>query len=505
MNLKKSSIFVSLGSLFVYAFSFLNQVLIARTFGAGQRMDAYLAGINIPGAVTNVVGATFTFALVPILVKESLQEGASRKRIGGVFVGFGGLGIVAILLGLMFHVLPLSQSSRFGDFQREATFAATLSWIAGGLFFLTALSDALFNASKRFLVAVFGYLPAYLLAAVCCLWLGPKMGGAAVALGTLCGYLALIPYRLIKQKEFVSGGVDLSLFKSVIQQAPLMVIALLMLFGFPVIDSYVAPRVGEGTLSILGYSTRLLSTLAVVIGMGPFGVMVPELARLSSENDRAGFAKRWSSLCRYCFALVFPVVIWMVAFRLEIIQVLFQRGKFGLEQSLDLSKLMLYTIPGSVFMILGMLMVRILFADGKLKTAAILSIGGLAFYLVTTLILSKPWGLDGFGVAYVGSWLAYAVFALGFLVRQDQHLISLRENMIFIGKTMLVAIVFLIIVLVGHKLSQSLGLAPRLAVAAFVFPISLVTYFALGAKLGIYELARLGSTISGRLLRSRSA
>lgn len=506
MSLQRASILVSLSSLFVYLISFINQLLIARTFGAGLRMDAYLAGSNVPLIVNNLVGAVFVYAVVPHIVHESVGRESIKPALTGLLAGCFGLSIITLAIGLLGHVLPLSHGTRFGDYQTEAAWAAGLSWGSCALFFLTAFSDAIFNANKRFLFPVLAYLPAYLLTSIACFFLGGKYGGPALAGATLVGYLLVVPIRIFQQKGVVGREVDFSMFRAFLKRIPFTALAVMSLYAFPLVDTFLGPRTGEGTLSILGYSTRIISTLAVIVALGPFGVLIPELATHSAEANRERFANRAATLLRYAITLLVPVALWIAVFRHPIIVLLLQRGAFGPDASQNLSDLLLYNVPGSIFMVLSMLLVRIFLADKRVVESAVLSTANLGMYLAACLVLTPRFGLIGFGYAFVLSWTLHAIAAIYVLFVRDKHHLDGHAILLFFGRFFVVTgITFLIEF--GFKNMFPMGSTmTTLAGLVLSFVVCIGCYFGIGQLLGSKEHQRVWGMLSRLFARfSRSA
>ncbi len=503
MSLQRSSIQVSLASLGVYVVSFINQLLIARVFGAGPRLDAYLAASNVPLAVNNLVGALFVFAVVPQIV-HGQSDSEFAARVKGLFVGCAKLAVATILIGAGIHAVILFSQPSLEQYRVEAVVTAMISWCSCGLFFVTALSDALFNARRQFLVPVLAYLPAYVLTAFACYLLGSLLGGIALAGATLVGYLLVVPYRWSKQAAEFSVSRNDEMFRAFLQRAPYAGLAVLSLYAFPFVDTLIAPSVGPGVLSILGFSTRLVSTLAVILALGPFGVLIPEIAEHSAAGDRSRLITRSLSLVRYAFALLTPVCLWLAVNRLAIVQVLFQRGKFGPSDSQNLADLLQWTAIGSLFMIVSMLLLRIYMADNRHRTAAIISLVTLLMYGVISRLLSQGMKLQGFGIAYLEAWGMCAIVAGSLLVRQDREHVDSGVTRRFALKTILTSVTSFVAIILLAKI-HVVGTLVTMAILGISLAISVFMSLAIGSLLKSHEHQRLLGIAVRLLSRSRAA
>ncbi|MBS1726612.1 MAG: hypothetical protein JST51_07810 [Armatimonadetes bacterium] len=505
MSLQRASIQVSLGSIFVYLVSFFNQLLIARAFGAGARMDAYLAGANVPLTINNLIGAVFVYAVVPHIVHEAVHDESLKPKMMGLLVGCLGLSLVTLTVGLTAHVWPLTHTSQFGTYRPEAVWAATLSWCSCAVFFITALSDALFNANRSFVFPVLAYLPAYLLTPCSVFFLGQRLGGPAIAGATLIGYLLVIPLRIFRQREYLVRQFDFSMFRAFLKRIPFTALAVMSLYSFPVIDAYLGPKAGEGVLSILGYSTRIISTLAVIVALGPFGVLIPELATHSAEANRERFSVRAQTLFRYALTLLVPVALWIFIFRLPVITLLLQRGQFGPDDSQHLAGLLMFNIPGSIFMVLSMLMVRVFLADKRMIEAAGLSTLNFVMYLTFCSVLTPKYGLNGFGMSFVSAWTLHAILAITVLFAKDHGHIEWSKVGRFVGR---LAATTGILVLLGFAIRTAVPMQSKLT-SLIVLPLSLavclLAFFGVGHLMGSPEHQRVWGMLARFSRRSRSA
>ena len=427
MSVRRSSMVVMASSMLVYLISFANQLLIAKKFGTGVRLDAYFAATNIPLAVSNLIGACFTYAVVPSLVRNCLEKENRKSLLSGFFLSLLCVSVGFLMIGLSVPSLGGQYWEQFGYYAREAKLSGAIAWATAGVFCLTALSDALYNATGKFQFPVLAYLPSYILTALACLIFGGEYGGVALAFAILLGYLVMWPKRLSDQISEVRDKPDFEYAKSTLKQVPTMLLAVSSLYAFPVVDSILGPAAGEGIVSILGMSARLVSTLGVIIALGPFGVAIPALSELSRDGKPEEFITRSLRYLRVAMTVLALITGWLVALRTPIIQLLFERGRFTPQSTAQLSDLMKFTIPGAFFMICSMLLVRLLAADGRLSTAAKTGLLGVLVYAVGFAGLSR-YGESGIGLANGLAWLIYFVAIFTLFVRPHRAFFSTPDN-----------------------------------------------------------------------------
>jgi putative peptidoglycan lipid II flippase len=496
MSLVRSTLLVSFTSLGVYVISFFNQILLARAFGNGPRMDAYLSATIVPLGISNLIIAAGSYTLVPFLVKLSESEQQLKKVRGSLFILFATIGIVLSMLGIVFHALPLSAR---GSYAAESYWAALFTWIGCFLFCLTTVSDAIFNVNKSFLFPILAYIPSYLLTALSSLFLAEKYGGAVIAAATTLGYLLFFPVRLMQQRKKIEiAGPLYSSVRSFLISLPITIVAVASLYLFPLVDNFWAPRYGESVLSTIGFCTRIISTLSIVVALGPFGVLIPQLSELSLSGNRLLFISRVREVLAIVLSLVLPLVIWIGSHAEVIVKTLLQRGNFTEKSTSDVSHILPIMLAGSVPMILSLLILRMHFADGKKFVAAIISVCSLCCYFVFSGLLLN-FKTAGIPAAFLITWSISSL--AGFLSLVPLKSISLDTK--FVMRSLRFCALVLLIVF-SSLLSNALTHELQGVWAVCSLGLSIVLIFSMylycGYLLNIDFLAKVFHSVKGRFL-----
>src|ERR1035438_6463755 len=98
----RSTILVTLLSLLGNVISLLNQLVLARYFGAGPDLDAYLVGISIPLTVCSLIAGVLGYQLVPALQRANTTTESSDGLLGALVFGMGGALFILAILGSAF-------------------------------------------------------------------------------------------------------------------------------------------------------------------------------------------------------------------------------------------------------------------------------------------------------------------------------------------------------------------------------------------------------------------
>ena len=266
------------------------------------------------------------------------------------------------------------------------------------------------------------------------------------------------------------------------------------------VDSQLASSYGNGPVSWLNYAFRLMQ-----LPIGLFGVAIATstLATVSlhaARNDMEKLRDTVTASLRLAACLTFPATVGLILFRHEIIQLIYQHGRFLPADTVQTSRvLFLYALALFAYSAVKIL-VPTFYALNDTRTPVRLSVTTVAVKIAVNFILIVPMGFLGLALATgVASWLNFALLARSFLRRtgacwgKKELGAYLRIGLASAAMGSIALIVFrLAQVLVPW--GGSLGLALRLGaaiVSAIVALLPLLRFF------GVEE----GKELSGMVLR----
>lgn len=125
--------FLSLGSSLI---GFFVQVLLAKRFGLGVELDAYLFSLSVPVFIAGTLSAMMSYSLVPRLVECEQDGNYQRKYMGSVLIGVTAIAFITMgilsntLSDLQIHGLPIDSPIRRYENLEKLMF---LSYLIGAL------------------------------------------------------------------------------------------------------------------------------------------------------------------------------------------------------------------------------------------------------------------------------------------------------------------------------------------------------------------------------------
>jgi putative peptidoglycan lipid II flippase len=166
------------------------------------------------------------------------------------------------------------------------------------------------------------------------------------------------------------------------------------------LDSVIAyTLVAEGGVSTLYYANRLVQLPIGVLGVALSTAIFPALARLVKEGDLAGVGHvvdRGLSLGAF-FAI--PCAVGLVVLAEPIVQVLFERGRFGATSTARTSWVLLLLAPAVIAACVTPVVTRAFYAEEEVKTPVRVGVACVVLNLTLNLLLVGPMAEAGLALA----------------------------------------------------------------------------------------------------------
>lgn len=310
-------------------------VLIARTFGATDIVDAFLIAFLLPAFFADVVAGSLSAALIPALIETRERDGAGAARRLHASMASGMLFLlclVALVLAILAPVLIPLMGSGFSTEKLHLTryaFYCLLPMLPMGALGVSWRSAL--NAAERFAIPAMAAGTTPLILAILLISIGAQWGIAVLIIGTLVGNIAELAIMGIAlwQGGFPVlprwSGADGLVRRVFRQQLPLVATAALAQAG-ALIDQSVAASLGTGSVAALNYGTRL-TTVVASVGVSALGTAaLPHLSRMV-------IAARWtevsSTLRTYGTLIVFGALslsVILAAWSDPLVEIVFRGG-----------------------------------------------------------------------------------------------------------------------------------------------------------------------------------
>ena len=407
------------------AATFLSRILglvreqvIAYFFGAGNATDAYLVAFRIPNLMRDLFAeGAMSAALVPTFTQTRTREGEERSwRVAGLvfrvlfsvvlILSIAGMIFAPQLVGLFasayrsvpgkFELTVLLTQVMFPFFPLvalAASFMAVLNSL--GFFFWPAFASALFNVAS-IVVGVLGALlfPHWNLEPVLGLAIGVVVGGAVQAFCQVPVLLKAGYRRVAKTERDPVWYRDPALRSMLFLMVPGMV-GMAATQVNVLVNSMLATGLGTGAVSWLNYSFRLMQFPIGIFGVSLAQSTLPEVSRLRAQNDLDGISRQLNESLRTVIAVNLPATLGLMTVGLALIRVLFEHGRFSMNDSIQTSQTLIAYAVGLVAYSGVKVLVPVCYAFRNTRVPVVSSILSIALAVTFNLLMVDRLGFRG--------------------------------------------------------------------------------------------------------------
>ena len=345
ISLMRSIVTVGGWTLLSRGAGFVRDIMMAAYLGAGPVADAFNVAFSLPNMFRRFFAeGAFNMAFVPMFAKK-LEGGEDASGFArDAFNGLAAILIVFSVIGtLAMPWLVWAMASGFaGDARFDMAVAFGRVTFVYILFIsLVALLSGVLNAHGKFTEA--GFVPVLLnLIFIAAMLVAVRMGwdmGMTLAWTTpLTGIAQLaftwvaahrLGFRLTPRWPRLTP--DLKRLALIAGPAVLAggVVQINLLVGRQV-ASYT-----EGAVSWLVYADRLYQLPLGVVGIAIGTVLLPDLSRRLRAGDSQGGQDSLNRGAEFALVLTLPCAVALMAIALPLVQVLYQRGAFGAQDSVN--------------------------------------------------------------------------------------------------------------------------------------------------------------------------
>jgi putative peptidoglycan lipid II flippase len=333
--------------------------------------------------------------------------------------------------------------------------------------------------------------------------LAPTLGVPALAIGLVIGALAQFLLQASGLRAFWRAyrpRIDLRdpAVRRILALGGTVAAGLVVTAAGQFIDRNLATHLPEGNLTSMEYATRVIQFPLGIVGLAVSFAILPTLSRV---NDRAD-----GSLAEYREALVFglrlvlllmlPFLAVVVALNLPLIEVLFQRNKFGPEDTARTAAIFLAYSPMLPLTAVDYLLINAFYARQNARTPVVVGVVCVLIYLAVALTLIGPLGAVGLALANAVQNSSHALILLVLLRRALPGLQLGRALLPFLARTIPAAAVVGGLLMLAWPYLSVLGGLFGLIVAGL---LAGVAYAALLQALGISEIRTIFELARRRL------
>lgn len=425
-SLLRSSLLTGSMTMTSRVLGLIRDIVLASVLGAGGAMDAFSVAQKIPNFFRRLFAeGAFSQAFIPVLseYREKGSHEAVKELVDKVAGCLGSILFLVTIVGIVgaAGISVVFAPGYYSDDPAKFDLLTDLVRITFPylmLISLTGFAGAILNSYDRFAIPAITpvFLNIFMIAGA--LLLSDFFASPAHALAW--SIVAAGIFSLLFQLPFLRQIHLLPSPKLDWSHPGVKRILVLMtpaLFGVSVsqlnllLDTIIATKLGDGAVSWLFYSDRLVELPLGVFGVAIATVIMPGLSRLSAAQSGEKFSQMLDWAIRFVVLIALPATLALVILAEPILFTLYYHGKMSAHDIL----MSTYSLKGYALGLFAFMLIKVLvpgyFARQDMKAPVRIGIIAIAANIVMKPIVVIPmvmlWGLGHVGLALTTALAAY--------------------------------------------------------------------------------------------------
>lgn len=382
------------------------EVALAWRYGVSEVVDAYVFTFNLVNLPISIWLIVLTVVFIPLaarLRKEAPSDlpGFRAELFGLAVLAGGALAIVAapaLMLMFDFSLSGLSAGAREIALSAAPMLAALIPPA-----FVAHYGSVLLMSEGRNTNTLFEGIPAFVI--LLALLAFDTSSPAPLVWGTLAGFalhavVMLGAVRRVGKLTWPRLAFSSPAWKFFWTSIGVMLLAQALQTVIGVIDQFFAARLGEGAVSTLSYSTRLLSLIltlgAVAIARATLPVFSEMRAQGKSSVNRV--AMRWVQIMLFAGGLI-VLIGWPAAD--TAIRIVYERGAFTAADTERVAEVFRYALLQVPFYCAAVVLMQLAYSAHVYHFLLIVAVVKLAVKVAANFMLVEHFGLTGLMMATV--------------------------------------------------------------------------------------------------------
>lgn len=432
----RAALVVSAGVLISRALGMLREVALADLIGANAAGDVYRVAFIIPDFLNYLLaGGYMAITFIPILSRYFANDDVRGAWEAFVAVArpVGLAMAVLVVVGMVVAGPVISAVTALGPEEvQEATRLTRIILPAQFFFVIGTLLMAVQYARERFLVPTLAPLVYNLMIILGGVVLTDRTDPTAdgFAWGVLAG--AFLGNFLIQAIGAYQEGLRLP--RGVPMAGPVLreylVLALPLMLGqsLVLLDESLArvfgTQLGEGPTSQLGFARQTMLVPIGIVAQAAGVAAYPYLARLAEERKLGELTVTLARAIRYVIVASLVATAALVALSLPTIRALFERGRFGPEDTTAAAGALVFYALGIPFWGVQQLLARGFYARRQMWIPVAVGTGATIFAIPVYIVLKNLLDVRGIALASTLSIAAYTiVLGVIWLNRTGSHVL----------------------------------------------------------------------------------
>lgn len=399
-----SAIVIGLG-LLTNIVSFIKELIVVSYFGIGDTIDVFAMGFGLPLFFSTLLGSAIGTAVVPSYVMAKNKKNDSEfitevTWLLGLILVF----IVFLCFLVVYFILPLMMSG-FSDTKKNLSLS--VAFLLSPMIFLQGMSsflDSIYNVNERFTVNALVSMTIPIGTVVMLLLYSSHLNVWVLCYGVYLGYFVKVGIQvlLLKSKLFLfkfNVGNLLKKYNTLIVDSFYIASSSVILGVLPLIGQSYAASLDAGAVSTLNYANKLAGIALMIVVGAVNAVVFPFLSKKVISHGMVISAHTGSRIALSVLLMGFLCAVPIFYVLEPVVRVLFERGAFDKEHTVQVSSLLKFYLLYIPFYVSGIILARVVVSIGKSNFFIYGNIISLVLYYFSCSFFVKKFGLYGLAIA----------------------------------------------------------------------------------------------------------
>lgn len=485
--MKKITLIMMILSVLSKVLGFVREIVLSNIHGASVISDAFIFSNNLAGLIFSVIIAAFVTGLIPMYTQIEKKEGQEEANlfINNVQNTMVLIGIVISLFFFLFTEVGLSlllpgASSELMVYLIPFTKVTIFSIIL--TCFIQVLTGFL-HIKSSFITPILIAFPSNLILIVA-IYLSSKMGYMILPYAIVLAYLsqAVIIYLHARRRGFQFKAYinfnDKNLRIMLSLAVPLILGSATSTIGGLVNQSIVSSTVGG--ISYINYATRVGNIIEGIFGVAIVSVMYPSLSRMVAKKDYKQAKDVFEHSLITLILFILPAATGMIFLARPIVEFIYLRGNFTLNEVQILMPVFLTYSFGLVSYSTYGLMAKVFYSFQDTRTPMFVAIFNISVQIFLGLVLSSKFGLPGVTAAMAISSTIGVLTLIILSKKLFQESVGLKvisnTTKILISSIIMGLVSYVSYGYLGNYISSTLTLLLSILMGASIYIVSILIF-----------------------------
>jgi putative peptidoglycan lipid II flippase len=374
---------------------------------------------------------------------------------------------------------------------------------------LSALFTGILNSYRQFLSGATAPLVYNFVIILFAVFASPFLGIEALAWGTVAGalmmWLVQVPELTFRRTRY-KLALDLGHpgVREIVRLTVPRTLALGAVQLIFIVDTYLAAKLPEGSLTALNYAFQLMQLPLGVFSIAISAAVFPTLSAYAAQGLQAKMRDVLQTAIRWILFLTLPTVVMMIVLRRPIVNLLFQYGKFGPEAREATQEAFLFYSLGLAGHALIQILARAYYASKDTRTPLALTLVSIGTNIVLSVLLAPLYGINGLALANSIATLAEAaLFMILLAPRARLKVVGLgTATLRVLAASLLMGIAMFAVIRATNITVDLQQTKPGLLLQTLIaVAVGAVAYVGAATLFRVPELAEITAVVRARLRR----